>query len=136
MTSAGQVGLGRGLRGVRGWTTTERRAPLPTDLLKATFLRNLRKPQFLPYLGWKGGLGRGHKFSANKLLFLLLQISLPSHSSKCFSKAHGGNETGRGARGLGAEVLSVLCVGVTLSYPSWATCANLGAFDVLHVVGL
>ena len=42
------------------------------DLLNTTFWRNLRKSQFLPYLGQRNILGGGHKFSANKLFLLLV----------------------------------------------------------------
>ena len=69
--------------------------------------------------------------------FQCLQISLPTCSSKCLTKHivrirwRGEQET------LGAEVLRVLCAGLTVFHISpWASRADSGEFYILHVVDL
>lgn len=97
--------------------TAERRAPLHSGSAECNIPEESEKTSVPSLSGTEGTVwAEDINFLLTSYSFYWLQISLPTCSSKHFSKPHCENQTGRGNVALGAEVQSPLCRGNCLSY--------------------
>ena len=131
------MGSGRGLRNVRWWMTTEHWAPLRSGSAECNIPEESKKTTVTSLSGTDGTeWAEDINFLLTSYSFQHLQISLPRCSSKCFSKAHCENKTGRGACDLGDWSSKSPLHWVTVFHiSSWVTC-SLEGFYVLHGVDL